>query len=51
VWATSWPPSTPSGAAASSIPSHGLRRDDNLRAELEQRGYGTVIGWTDEMPH
>ena len=25
-------------------------RDDNLRAELEQRGYGTVIGWTDEMP-
>jgi len=24
--------------------------DDNLRAELEQRGYGTVIGWTDEMP-
>ena len=25
-------------------------RDDNLRAELEQRGYGTVIGWTDQMP-
>jgi UDP-N-acetylglucosamine:LPS N-acetylglucosamine transferase len=25
-------------------------RDDNLRAELEQGGYGTVIGWTDEMP-
>jgi UDP-N-acetylglucosamine:LPS N-acetylglucosamine transferase len=25
-------------------------RDDNLRAELEQRGFGTVIGWTDEMP-
>jgi hypothetical protein len=25
-------------------------RDDNLRAELETRGYGTVIGWTDEMP-
>jgi UDP-N-acetylglucosamine:LPS N-acetylglucosamine transferase len=25
-------------------------RDDNLRAELEERGYGTVIGWTDEMP-
>src|SRR5436190_9473463 len=24
--------------------------DDNLRAELEQRGYGTVIGWTDQMP-
>jgi len=25
-------------------------RDDHLRAELEQRGFGTVIGWTDEMP-
>jgi UDP-N-acetylglucosamine:LPS N-acetylglucosamine transferase len=25
-------------------------RDDHLRAELEQCGYGTVIGWTDEMP-
>jgi UDP-N-acetylglucosamine:LPS N-acetylglucosamine transferase len=25
-------------------------RDDNLRAELEASGYGTVIGWTDEMP-
>jgi processive 1,2-diacylglycerol beta-glucosyltransferase len=25
-------------------------RDDNLRAQLEQGGYGTVIGWTDEMP-
>jgi UDP-N-acetylglucosamine:LPS N-acetylglucosamine transferase len=25
-------------------------RDDNLRAELEERGFGTVIGWTDEMP-
>ena len=25
-------------------------RDDNLRAELESRGFGTVIGWTDEMP-
>ena len=25
-------------------------RDDNLRAELEQGGYGTVIGWTDQMP-
>jgi processive 1,2-diacylglycerol beta-glucosyltransferase len=25
-------------------------RDDALRAELEDRGYGTVIGWTDEMP-
>ena len=25
-------------------------RDDNLRAELENGGYGTVIGWTDEMP-
>jgi processive 1,2-diacylglycerol beta-glucosyltransferase len=24
--------------------------DDNLRAELEDSGYGTVIGWTDEMP-
>jgi hypothetical protein len=25
-------------------------RDDNLRAELETRGFGTVIGWTDQMP-
>jgi hypothetical protein len=25
-------------------------RDDNLRTELEERGYGTVIGWTDQMP-
>ncbi|MFI5053316.1 MAG: glycosyltransferase [Acidimicrobiia bacterium] len=25
-------------------------RDDDLRAELESQGYGTVIGWTDEMP-
>jgi processive 1,2-diacylglycerol beta-glucosyltransferase len=25
-------------------------RDDALRAELENRGYGTVIGWTDQMP-
>ena len=25
-------------------------RDDKLRAELERRGYGTVIGWSDEMP-
>ncbi|HEX9506056.1 MAG TPA: glycosyltransferase, partial [Acidimicrobiia bacterium] len=25
-------------------------RDDKLRAELELRGYGTVIGWTDDMP-
>lgn len=25
-------------------------RDDDLRAQLEERGFGTVIGWTDEMP-
>jgi len=25
-------------------------KDDDLRAQLEERGYGTVIGWTDEMP-
>jgi processive 1,2-diacylglycerol beta-glucosyltransferase len=25
-------------------------RDDALRAELETRGFGTVIGWTDQMP-
>jgi processive 1,2-diacylglycerol beta-glucosyltransferase len=25
-------------------------RDDELRAELEARAFGTVIGWTDEMP-
>lgn len=25
-------------------------RDDTLRAQLEERGFGTVIGWTDEMP-
>jgi UDP-N-acetylglucosamine:LPS N-acetylglucosamine transferase len=25
-------------------------RDDALRTELEARGFGTVIGWTDEMP-
>jgi hypothetical protein len=25
-------------------------RDDKLRAELETRGAGTVIGWTDDMP-
>ncbi len=25
-------------------------RDDDLRTELENRGYGTVIGWTEEMP-
>jgi UDP-N-acetylglucosamine:LPS N-acetylglucosamine transferase len=25
-------------------------KDEKLRAELETRGLGTVIGWTDEMP-
>jgi UDP-N-acetylglucosamine:LPS N-acetylglucosamine transferase len=25
-------------------------RDEALRAELEERGFGTVIGWTDQMP-
>ena len=25
-------------------------RDEKLRAELEARGFGTVIGWTDDMP-
>ncbi len=25
-------------------------RDDTLRIQLEASGYGTVIGWTDEMP-
>jgi UDP-N-acetylglucosamine:LPS N-acetylglucosamine transferase len=25
-------------------------RDDSLRSELENHGFGTVIGWTDEMP-
>jgi len=25
-------------------------KDEELRAQLEERGYGTVIGWTDEMP-
>jgi processive 1,2-diacylglycerol beta-glucosyltransferase len=25
-------------------------RDERLRAELESRAYGTVIGWTDDMP-
>ncbi len=25
-------------------------RDEKLRADLESRGFGTVIGWTDEMP-
>jgi UDP-N-acetylglucosamine:LPS N-acetylglucosamine transferase len=25
-------------------------RDDKLRSELESRGSGTVIGWTDDMP-
>jgi UDP-N-acetylglucosamine:LPS N-acetylglucosamine transferase len=25
-------------------------RDDGLRSRLEESGYGTVIGWTDEMP-
>jgi UDP-N-acetylglucosamine:LPS N-acetylglucosamine transferase len=25
-------------------------RDDRLRHELDGHGYGTVIGWTDEMP-
>lgn len=25
-------------------------RDEKLRSELDERGYGTVIGWTDEMP-
>jgi UDP-N-acetylglucosamine:LPS N-acetylglucosamine transferase len=25
-------------------------RDEKLRAELDQRGFGTVIGWTDQMP-
>jgi hypothetical protein len=25
-------------------------RDEKLRAELESRGFGTVIGWTEEMP-
>jgi UDP-N-acetylglucosamine:LPS N-acetylglucosamine transferase len=25
-------------------------RDEKLRDELEARGYGTVIGWTDDMP-
>jgi UDP-N-acetylglucosamine:LPS N-acetylglucosamine transferase len=25
-------------------------RDEKLQSELESRGFGTVIGWTDEMP-
>ncbi len=25
-------------------------RDEKLRAELDERGFGTVIGWTDQMP-
>ena len=25
-------------------------QDEKLQAELESRGFGTVIGWTDEMP-
>ncbi|HEX5588469.1 MAG TPA: glycosyltransferase [Acidimicrobiia bacterium] len=25
-------------------------QDERLRTELETRGYGTVIGWTDDMP-
>ena len=24
--------------------------DEHLKAELDERGFGTVIGWTDEMP-
>jgi processive 1,2-diacylglycerol beta-glucosyltransferase len=38
------------GASGEFHPITVCGRDDKLRAELESRGFGTVIGWTDEMP-
>ena len=48
--ATSSPPSRRSAGSGEFHPITVCGSDENLRAELEQRGYGTVIGWTDEMP-
>ena len=38
------------GASGEFHPVTICGRDENLRAQLEERGFGTVIGWTDEMP-
>jgi UDP-N-acetylglucosamine:LPS N-acetylglucosamine transferase len=38
------------GASGEFHPITVCGRDEKLRAELESRGFGTVIGWTDEMP-
>jgi processive 1,2-diacylglycerol beta-glucosyltransferase len=38
------------GASGEFHPITVCGRDEKLRADLESRGYGTVIGWTDEMP-
>ena len=48
--ATSSAPSRPSAQAGDFHPIMVCGRDDKLRAELEGSGYGTVLGWTDEMP-
>jgi hypothetical protein len=38
------------GASGEFHPITVCGRDEDLKAQLEERGYGTVIGWTDEMP-
>jgi UDP-N-acetylglucosamine:LPS N-acetylglucosamine transferase len=38
------------GASGEFHPITVCGRDEKLRAELESRAFGTVIGWTDEMP-
>ena len=48
--ATSSPPSRRSARAASSTRSPCAASDEKLQRRARERGYGTVIGWTDEMP-
>ena len=50
AWATSSAPSRRSSSAGDYHPVTVCGRDAHLKATLEERGFGTVIGWTDEMP-
>ena len=50
VSAMSSPPWRRSGSRASSTPSRCVGATRSSRAELDERGFGTVIGWTDQMP-
>ena len=50
AWATSSPPSRRSAAAASSTRSPCAAATTTCAPSSSSGGYGTVIGWTDEMP-